>query len=144
MQGTSKTCREVTRQKKIIKKIKKKNNPAYGRHRISRPMLKEAPIQKKTYKDFSSSSGFWLRGVGCCALYSRTLVYIFIHWITLHFFPMQCTSLKCFRNICSFNAQQFNSMCSAVQWHAIQCSIGQCSEVQCMTEPCSLVKVKEV
>ena len=32
-------------------------NPAYGRHRISRPMLKEAPAQKKTYRDFSSSSG---------------------------------------------------------------------------------------
>ena len=31
-------------------------NPAYGRHRISRPMIIEAPIQKKTYKDFSSSS----------------------------------------------------------------------------------------
>ena len=32
-------------------------NPAYGRHQISRPMLIEAPIQKKTYKDFSPSSG---------------------------------------------------------------------------------------
>ena len=32
----------------------KKKNPAYGRHQISQPMLIEAPIQKKTYKDFSS------------------------------------------------------------------------------------------
>ena len=34
--------------------------------------------EKKTYKDFSSSLGD-LAGVGCCALYSRALVYIFIN-----------------------------------------------------------------
>ena len=37
----------------IMKNVPK--NPAYGRHRISQPMLKEAPIQTKTFKDFSSS-----------------------------------------------------------------------------------------
>ena len=61
-------------------------NPAYGRHWISRPMLIETQIQKKTYKIFLLLRGMWLSGVGCSALYSKALVYIFIYWITYTFF----------------------------------------------------------
>ena len=34
------------------KSEKKRKNPAYGRHQISRPMLIEAPIQKKNIQIF--------------------------------------------------------------------------------------------
>ena len=74
-------------------KLTTRKNPAYGRHRISRPMRIDAPIQKEKHKDFFSALGDFVRRVGgCCALYSRAL-----HCNVM--LKMYC-----------FNAQQFNSL----------------------------------
>ena len=96
--------------------------------------------EKKTYKDFSSSSvhGFGWAGVGCCALYSRAQVYMFLHCITLNFFPMQCISLKKIKNMCSFNSQQFNSL-DCIEIHCISNFgfAGHCNVLYC-TAPLTL------
>ena len=57
-----------------------KKNPAYRRHLISGPMLKEAPTPKKNMQGFFFFfGGFGWAGVGSCAVYSRAMVYIFIY-----------------------------------------------------------------
>ena len=76
-----------------IKHIKK--NPAYGRHRISRPMLIEAPIQKEAHKATVQQSAVQCSvvqnsAVHCTALYCTTLHYTAVHCTVLH-----CTALHC-------------------------------------------------
>ena len=107
-------------------------NPAYGRHQISRPMLIEAPKQKKTYNDFSSSLGDLVKR-GIAAVHSTaenwsTFLYIELHWTSF-----LCSALHWkFFFICSFNAQHFNSLdcielhCIANYWFIVHCNVLDC------------------
>ena len=121
-----------------------KKNPAYGRHRISQPMRIDAPIQKKKYITiFFFFRGFGLEGGGCCALYSRALVYIISIKLYCSSFPCCALHCKVETNIYSFNAQEFNSLdciklwCIANCWFALQCNELDCTAPSNMhyTEP---------
>ena len=93
-------------------------NPAYGRHQISRPMLIEAPIQKKTYKGFSSYLGDLVKR-GWAAVHStaehRSKFYQ-LNYTALLFYAVHFTEI--FKNIWSFNSQQFNSL-DFIELHCI-------------------------
>ena len=87
-------------------------NPAHGRHRISRPMLIEAPTQKKTYKDFSSSLGDLVKR-GWAAVHSTAE-----HWSTflsieLHYTSFLCSALhkKVFSEV-----RCMGKKCTVIQW----------------------------
>ena len=63
-------------------------NPAYGRHRISRPMRIDAPLQKEIYKKKNKKNllqGIWFGGGGAAVNFTAD------HWST--FYPSNYTSL---------------------------------------------------
>ena len=53
-------------------------NPAYGRHRISRPMLIEAPIQKEAYKATVQCNAVQCSAEQCSALWPCMLLFVLV------------------------------------------------------------------
>ena len=84
----------LSKKKKEENKTKQKN-PANGRHRISRPMLIEAPIQKEAYKATVQCSAVQCRTVHCTALHCIALHYTALHCTALHWTALQRTALHC-------------------------------------------------
>ena len=104
-------------------------NPAYGRHQISRPMLIEAPTQKKTYKDFSSSLGDLVKR-GWAAVHSTAEP-----WSTFLSIELHCTSFLCsalhWKVLKIYVVSMHSNSIPLTHWTSLYSKLLICSALQC-------------
>ena len=114
---------------KCHKFILQKKNPAHGRHRISRPMLIEAPYREKKHAIICFSWGIWWSGDWLlCTLQQSP---------GLHFYPLNFTALLSYAVHLTKKSQNiyvFSMPSNSIPWTHWTSLYGKlliCSALQC-------------